>query len=49
MTETPLPSAIKDLEALRKRLMQDTYYAGDALRLIWTEGAGDGRSHRAPP
>jgi hypothetical protein len=32
--EVALASAVKDLDALRKRLMQDTYYAGDALRLI---------------
>lgn len=32
--ELALTEAIKDLERLRKRLMQDTYFAGDALRLI---------------
>lgn len=29
-----LTAAQADLEKLRKRLMQDTYFAGDALRLI---------------
>jgi hypothetical protein len=32
--ELALTAAIKDLERLRKRLMQDTYFAGDALRMI---------------
>lgn len=26
--------AVSDLERLRKRLLQDTYFAGDALRLL---------------
>lgn len=29
-----LTDAVRDLERLRKRLMKDTYYAGDSLRLI---------------
>ncbi len=29
-----LGEAVKDLERVRKRLMQDTYYSGDALRLL---------------
>lgn len=33
-TELALSDLIRDLERARKRLMQDTYYAGDALRLI---------------
>lgn len=33
-TELALTDLIRDLERSRKRLMQDTYYAGDALRLI---------------
>jgi len=32
--ELALGDAIKDLERLRKRLMQDTYFAGDGLRMI---------------
>ena len=32
--ELALADAIKDLERSHKRLMQDTYYAGDAVRLI---------------
>lgn len=32
--ELALGEFIKDLERIRKRLMQDTYYAGDALRLL---------------
>lgn len=32
--ELALAAAVKDLERLRKRLMQDTYFAGDTLRLI---------------
>jgi DNA repair photolyase len=32
--ELALTVAVKDLERLRKRLLQDTYFAGDALRLI---------------
>lgn len=32
--ELALGETIKDLERLRKRLMQDTYFAGDALRMI---------------
>ena len=29
-----LNAALGDLQRLRKRLMQDTYFAGDALRLM---------------
>jgi hypothetical protein len=29
-----LKAALADLQRLRKRLMQDTYFAGDALRLM---------------
>lgn len=32
--ELALVDAIRDLERSHKRLMQDTYYAGDAVRLI---------------
>jgi hypothetical protein len=32
--ELALESAIKELSAQHKRLMQDTYYAGDAIRLL---------------
>lgn len=32
--ELALGVAVSDLERLRKRLMQDTYFAGDALRLL---------------
>ncbi len=32
--ELALGVAIKDLERVRKRLQQDTYFAGDSLRLI---------------
>ncbi len=32
--ELALTQAVKDLDRLRKRLMQDTYFAGDALRLM---------------
>lgn len=32
--ELALGQAIKDLERVRKRLQQDTYFAGDSLRLI---------------
>lgn len=32
--ELALGEAIKDLERVRKRLQQDTYFAGDSLRLI---------------
>jgi len=32
--ELALIAAIADIEKTRKRLMQDTYYAGDSLRLI---------------
>lgn len=32
--ELALVDAITDLERSHKRLMQDTYYAGDSLRLI---------------
>ncbi len=32
--ELALTQAVRDLDCLRKRLMQDTYFAGDALRLI---------------
>jgi len=33
-SELALTDLIRDLERARKRLMQDTYYAGDALRLL---------------
>jgi hypothetical protein len=29
-----LTAALNDLQRTRKRLMQDTYYSGDALRLL---------------
>lgn len=29
-----LSATLADLQRIRKRLMQDTYYAGDALRLL---------------
>ena len=32
--ELALAQAVKDLDRLRKRLMQDTYFSGDALRLM---------------
>lgn len=32
--ELALSEAITELQRARKRLMQDTYYAGDALRLM---------------
>lgn len=32
--ELALSAFVKDLERIRKRLVQDTYYAGDALRLL---------------
>ena len=32
--ELALEAAIKDLTQQHKRLMQDTYYAGDAIRLL---------------
>lgn len=32
--ELALADAVRDLEKLRKRLLQDTYFAGDALRLV---------------
>lgn len=32
--ELALADTVKELERLRKRLMQDTYFAGDAVRLI---------------
>lgn len=32
--EHSLVAAIAEIEKTRKRLMQDTYYAGDALRLL---------------
>jgi len=32
--ELALGVLVKELERARKRLMQDTYYAGDALRLL---------------
>jgi len=32
--ELALSDAIRDLDKLRKRLMQDTYFAGDSLRMI---------------
>lgn len=32
--ELALTDAIKDLERSHKRLMQDTYYAGDSVRLL---------------
>lgn len=32
--ELALKQAVTDLERLRKRLMQDTYFAGDALRML---------------
>jgi hypothetical protein len=32
--ELALNAALADLQRIRKRLMQDTYFAGDALRLM---------------
>lgn len=32
--ELALADTVRDLERLRKRLMQDTYFAGDAIRLL---------------
>lgn len=32
--ELALADAVKELDRLRKRLTRDTYYAGDALRLL---------------
>lgn len=32
--ELALSDAVRDLEKLRKRLLQDTYFAGDAIRLL---------------
>lgn len=32
--ELALTQTVKDLDRLRKRLVQDTYFAGDALRLM---------------
>lgn len=32
--ELALADALADLQRVHKRLMQDTYYAGDSLRLI---------------
>jgi len=32
--ELALADTVKELERLRKRLLQDTYFAGDAVRLI---------------
>lgn len=32
--ELALSQAVKDLDRLRKRLMQDTYFGGDVLRLL---------------
>lgn len=32
--ELALAEAARDIERIRKRLMQDTYFAGDAVRLI---------------
>lgn len=32
--EIALAEAIEGIDKLRKRLMQDTYFAGDAVRLI---------------
>lgn len=32
--ELALAQAVKDLDRLRKRLMQDTYFGGDTLRLM---------------
>jgi hypothetical protein len=32
--ELALAATIRDLERIRKRLTQDTYFAGDALRLV---------------
>lgn len=32
--ELALTEAVRDLEKLRKRLLQDTYFAGDAIRLL---------------
>ena len=33
-SELALGEAVKDLERVRKRLQQDTYFAGDSLRLV---------------
>lgn len=32
--ELALTEAVRELEKLRKRLLQDTYFAGDAIRLL---------------
>jgi hypothetical protein len=32
--ELALNAALNDLQRIRKRLMQDTYYTGDALRML---------------
>jgi hypothetical protein len=32
--ELALNAAITDLQKIRKRLMQDTYYSGDSLRML---------------
>jgi hypothetical protein len=32
--ELALNATLTDLQRIRKRLMQDTYYSGDALRLL---------------
>jgi hypothetical protein len=32
--ELALVDAVKELERVRKRLTQDTYFAGDALRML---------------
>jgi predicted O-methyltransferase YrrM len=32
--ELALADAVKELERVRKRLTQDTYFAGDALRML---------------
>lgn len=32
--ELALADAVKELDRLRKRLLQDTYFAGDSLRLL---------------
>ena len=32
--ELALTEAVRDLDKVRKRLMQDTYFAGDAIRLL---------------
>jgi hypothetical protein len=33
-TDLALKAALADLQRIRRRLMQDTYYSGDALRLL---------------